>query len=239
MIGVDFYSGDLPLEYSITMTYDGNMEVITESIDWSDVIGTGYVPSSAEEIERLNYVWLPGGVEVTVVVDWNTNADLDIFFWSPSTIFNEQIDEIILQRWPATTNMEVAYSIGHFYSAPYPYWYQPYHVLQKGTTLTIGWTLTAYGVTAEMAEQNLRDRFDAGVVVIEIDGKAVTDAEPGYLWEFLWFGYDSSTGLFRAYVPYRYYLKAQPAGEYEIYWRLEDPIIEIRETVGYVVWVKG
>jgi hypothetical protein len=34
-------------------------------------------------------------------------------------------------------------------------------------------------------------------------------------------------------------MKAQPAGEYEIYWRLEDPYIGVRQSVGYVVWVKG
>ncbi|MHA2350643.1 MAG: ABC transporter substrate-binding protein [Candidatus Thorarchaeota archaeon] len=239
MIGIDFYSGNLPLDYSITMTYDGCTQVITGSIDSSDVINTGSVPSSVDEIEKVHHVWLPADVDVFVVVDWNTDADLDIFFWPPITSFEEHLDEVILQRWPATTHTEFAHSIGHFYPAAAPYYYQPYHVLQKGTTLTIGFGLTAYGETEAMAEQNLRDRVDEGLVVIEIDAEPVRDAITGYLWEYMIVEYDGSTGLYRALVFYRYYLKAQPAGEYEIYWRLEDPYIGVRQSVGYVVWVKG
>ena len=129
--------------------------------------------------------------------------------------------------------------MGHYYPAPAPYWFQPYHVLTKGTTLTIGFGKVAYGATEELAEQNLRDRVDGGLVVIEIDADPVRDADSGYLWEYMTVEYDSSNGLYRAYVPYRYYLKALPAGEYEIYWRNDDPIIGVRQTVGYVVWVKG
>jgi hypothetical protein len=239
MIGVDFYGGNLPLEYSITMTYDGVVEVITDSMDWSEVIRTGSIPSNIDEIEKVHYIWLPADVEVIVSVDWNTEADLDIYFWSPSTIFNEHLDEIILRSWPWTTNLDVDYSIGHFYLAHSPYLYQPYHVLLKGTTLTIGFGLSAYGATEELAEQNLRDRIDGGLVTIEIDADPVKGANEAYLWEYLTVQYDEITGLYRAHVPYRYYLKALPAGNYEIYWRIDDPIVGVVERVGYVTWVKG
>ncbi|MFX1484432.1 MAG: ABC transporter substrate-binding protein, partial [Promethearchaeota archaeon] len=112
LIGVDFWSGDLPLDYSITMTYDGITEFIEGSMELEDIIGEGYQPASADEIEKLHYIWLPGGVEVSIVVDWDTIADLDIYFWSPSTIYNEQIYEMTLQRWPPTVHRQVSYSIG-------------------------------------------------------------------------------------------------------------------------------
>ena len=238
LIGVDYWSGDLPLDYSITITYDGHEEVITGYMSWEDIISPGYLPSSADEIEKLHYIWLPAGVEATFVVDWNTGADLDIYLWSPSSIVSEQIDEIVLQRWPATINMEVAYSIGHFYPAPAPYAYEPYHVLQKGTMLTIGWGRSFYDTTAEAAEQILRDLVAAETTTITLNGKALSGVDSGYLWEYLSVEYDSISGQYRAYVPYRYYLKAQPAGEYELHWRLEDPTFGVFETTGTVVWLK-
>ncbi|MFX1485387.1 MAG: ABC transporter substrate-binding protein, partial [Promethearchaeota archaeon] len=100
MIGVDFWSGELPLDYTITMTYDEYTVEISGSMTYEDIIGEGYQPSNAYEFEKLHFVWLPGGVEVSIVVDWNTFADLDIYFWSPSTFFNDQIYEMTLQRWP-------------------------------------------------------------------------------------------------------------------------------------------
>ena len=239
LIGVDYWSGDLPLDYSITISYDGHEEVINGYMSWEDIISEGYLPSSADEIEKLHYIWLPAEVEVTFVVDWNTGADLDIYLWSPSAIVSEQFDEIILQRWPATTDIDVVYSIGHYYPAAAPYGLQPYHVLQKGTTLTIGWGLSVYDTTAENAEQSLRDCVASEIITIALNGKALSGVHSGYLWEHLSVEYDSIEGLYRAYVPYRYYLKAQPAGEYEVYWRFEDPVIGVLETTGTVVWLKG
>ncbi|MHA2301196.1 MAG: ABC transporter substrate-binding protein [Candidatus Thorarchaeota archaeon] len=239
LIGVDFWNGDLPLEYTITITYDGYVEDITETMTWEDVIIEGQLPQNADEIEKLHYVWLPAGVEVTVEVDWDSEADLDIYLWSPSNIIDEHLLEIVLQRWPPITHMDIAYSIGHYYPAPAPNWYDPHHVLQKGTMLTIGWGRSAYGTSAEEAEQNLVDKINAEVLLVTINGKAISDIGTGYLWEYLSVEYDTISNQFRAYVPFRYYLKAQPAGEYEIYWKLVDPIYGTFETTGYVVWVKG
>jgi ABC-type transport system substrate-binding protein len=157
----------------------------------------------------------------------------------PFALYDFYGDEVVLQQWPALTHMEVAYSIGHFYPAPAPYWFQPYHVLQKGTTLTIGYGMAAFDLTAELAEEKLRYRIENGLVVLEIDGKALADADSGYLWEYLTVEYDEYSGQFRAYVPYRYYQKALPAETYRIYWMLDDPYIGVLETTGYVTWVKG
>ncbi|MFX1483665.1 MAG: OmpL47-type beta-barrel domain-containing protein, partial [Promethearchaeota archaeon] len=102
LIGVDYFSGDLPLDYTITISYDGHSEMITGTITSEDVLSVDYVPASAYEIEGLHYVTLPASTEVTIVVDWTTpggTADLDIYIWSPSSEYSSHLDSLLLQRW--------------------------------------------------------------------------------------------------------------------------------------------
>ena len=102
LIGVDYYSGELPLDYTITISYDGHSEVITGTFTSEDVLSLDYVPSTASEIEGIHYVTLPANTEVTIVVDWTTPggyADLDIYMWSPSSEYSPHLESLLLQRW--------------------------------------------------------------------------------------------------------------------------------------------
>jgi ABC-type transport system substrate-binding protein len=99
LIGVDYYSGELPLEYEITLTFDDTETTIHGTISEDDIIDTDSVPASADEEEGLRHIWLPADVELSISVDWNTTADLDVMMWTPSNIYTESIDSMVLNRW--------------------------------------------------------------------------------------------------------------------------------------------
>ncbi|MGY5854494.1 MAG: PKD domain-containing protein, partial [Candidatus Thorarchaeota archaeon] len=102
LIGVDYYTGELPLDYTITISYDGYTKTISEIFSSEDILSIDNVPSSASEIEGIHYVTLPANTEVTINVDWITQggyADLDIYMWSPSSEYTPDLDSLVLQRW--------------------------------------------------------------------------------------------------------------------------------------------
>ena len=131
------------------------------------------------------------------------------------------------------------YSRGHYYSPPFPDYNAP-HILKTGTWLTLGFTYLADGRTAEEAEQNLRDRVAGGWTYLSFDGEEIPDAHSYFRWEYLEITYDSPSETYTAYVYYRYYLKPQKAGVYDILWQLYDPFTPTTyEGTGTVAWVSG
>ena len=73
-----------------------------------------------------------------------------------------------------------------------------------------------------------------------IKDQPIPDAHSYFRWDTFFIEYDPVTDTYTAYVRYRYYLRPQKAGDYEIYWQFYYPLDgQIYETTGTITWVKG
>ena len=99
VIGINFYSGQVPLDYSITVNYDNSEIILYGTITQDDIIYEYDIPTNVDDVERKHYITLPTNTYVTLTVDWTTTADLDIFIWLQNPESHESVLELELERW--------------------------------------------------------------------------------------------------------------------------------------------
>jgi hypothetical protein len=99
VIGINYYTGQLPLDYTITINYGTTELTLYGSITQDDIIYEYDYPSNADDVEFKHYVSLPANTEVTFTVDWTTEADLDIFIWPQDLEYYPGFIRLDLERW--------------------------------------------------------------------------------------------------------------------------------------------